>query len=99
MNLIMLNMLQKMQKNQEANNKRYINMLEQHRLDMKVQMEQKQKDMDMHMEQQRKDMAIMHEKSMVSMMNQVPLIIYNVFSGMEGVMNVVPLQLKGLASL
>jgi hypothetical protein len=31
-------------------------------------------------------------------MNQVPLIVHNVFSGMGKVMNIVPLQLKGLAS-
>jgi hypothetical protein len=55
--------------------------------------------MDMLMEQQQKDMAIMHEKFVQSMMNQVPLIVHNVFSGMGGVMNVVPLQLKDPASL
>jgi hypothetical protein len=59
MNLIMLNMLQKMQKNQEASNKRNIDILEQHRLEMELQMEQQRKDMDIHMEQQRKDMAVM----------------------------------------
>jgi hypothetical protein len=98
MNLIMLNMLPKMQENKEASNKRNINMLEQYQLDMEVQMEQKQKDMDMRMEQQRKDMATMHEKSVQSVMNQVPFIIHNVFSSMEGIMNVAPLQLKGPAS-
>jgi hypothetical protein len=51
MNMIMLNMLQKMQKNQEASNKRNIDMLEQHRLDMEMQMEQQRKDMDIRMEQ------------------------------------------------
>jgi hypothetical protein len=51
--------------------------------------------MDIRMEQQWKDMIIMQEKSVQSEMNQVPL---NIFSGMEGVMNVVPLQLKGPTS-
>jgi hypothetical protein len=44
-------------------------------------------------------MAVIHEKSVQSMMNQVPLIVHNIFSGMGGVMNVAPLQLKGPASL
>jgi hypothetical protein len=52
----------------------------------------------MRMEQQWKDMAIMHEKSVQSVMNQVPLIVHIVFSGMGRVMNVVPLQLKDSAS-
>jgi hypothetical protein len=52
-NLMMLNMLQSMQKNQEASNKRNINMLEQQWLDMEVQMEQQRKDMDMRIEHQR----------------------------------------------
>ena len=54
--------------------------------------------MDTRIEQQRKDMTKMHEKSVQSMMNQVPFIVYNIFSGIEGVMNVALLQLKGLAS-
>jgi hypothetical protein len=36
MNMIMFNMLQKMQENQEASNKRNIDMLEHHRLDMEM---------------------------------------------------------------
>jgi hypothetical protein len=32
------------------------------------------------------------------MMNQVPVIVHNVFLAMGGVMNVAPLQLKDLAS-
>ena len=44
-------------------------------------------------------MAIMHETSMQSVMNQVPLIVHNVFSSMGGVMIIAPLQLKDLASL
>ena len=40
MNLIMLNMLQKMLENQEDSNKRNIDMLEQHWLEMELQMEQ-----------------------------------------------------------
>jgi hypothetical protein len=55
--------------------------------------------MDIRIEQQRKDIAIMHEKSVQNMMNQVPFIVNNIFSGMGGVMNVVPLQLKDPASL
>jgi hypothetical protein len=50
-NLIMLNMLQKMQKNKEASNKRNMDMLEQHRLDTEMQMEQQRKDMDIRMDQ------------------------------------------------
>jgi hypothetical protein len=49
-NMIMLNMLQKMQENQEASNKRNFNMLEQHRLDTEMRLEQQRKDMDMRME-------------------------------------------------
>jgi hypothetical protein len=40
-----------MQENQEASNKRNIDMLEQHRLDMEMRMEQQWKDMDIRMEQ------------------------------------------------
>jgi hypothetical protein len=54
--------------------------------------------MDIRMDQQRKDMAIMHEKSVQTMMNQVPLIVYNALLGVGGVMNVAPLQLKGPSS-
>jgi hypothetical protein len=97
-NLIMLNMLQKMQENQEASNKRNMDMLEQHRLDIEMRMEQQRKDMDIHMDQQRKDMAIMHEKSVQTMMNQVPIIVHNALLGVGGVMNVAPLQLKGPSS-
>ena len=61
-------------------------------------MEQQQKNMDICMEQQWKDMAIMHEKSMQNMINQVPLIVHNAFLGMGGVINVALLQLKGSAS-
>jgi hypothetical protein len=90
-NLIMLNMLQKMQENQEANNKRNMDMLEQHQLDTEMRMEQQRKDMDICMDQQRKDMAIMHEKSVQTMMNQVPVIVYNALLGIGGVMNVASL--------
>jgi hypothetical protein len=87
----MLNMLQKMQENQEANNKRNMDMLEQHQLDTEMRMEQQRKDMDICMDQQRKDMAIMHEKSVQTMMNQVPVIVYNALLGIGGVMNVASL--------
>jgi hypothetical protein len=97
-NLIMLNMLQKMQENQKASNKINMDMLEQHRLDTEMRMEQQQKDMDIRMDQQRKDMAIMHEKSVQTMMNQVPVIVHNALLGVGGVMNVAPLQLKGPSS-
>jgi hypothetical protein len=97
-NLIMLNMLQKRQENQEASNKRNVDMLEQHWLDTKMRMEQQRKDMDIRMDQQRKDMAIMHEKSVQTMMNQVPVIVHNALLGIGGVMNVAPLQLKGPSS-
>jgi hypothetical protein len=50
-NMLMFNMLQKMQENQEASNKRNIDMLEQHWLEMELRMEQQQKDMDIRMEQ------------------------------------------------
>jgi hypothetical protein len=40
-------------------------------------------------------MAIMHEKSVQTMMNQVPVIVHNALLGVGGVMNVAPLQLKG----
>jgi hypothetical protein len=50
------------------------------------------------MDQQRKDMAIMHEKSVQTMMNQVPVIVHNALLGVGGVMNVAPLQLKGPSS-
>ena len=43
-------------------------------------------------------MAVMHEKFVQSVMNQVPFIVYNVFSVMGGITNVALLQLKGLAS-
>jgi hypothetical protein len=49
-NLIMLNILQKMQENQEASNKRNMDMLEQHQLDTEMRMEQQRKDMDIHMD-------------------------------------------------
>jgi hypothetical protein len=98
-NLIMLNMLQKMQENQEASNKRNMDMLEQHRLDTEMRMEQQRKDMDIRMDQQQKDMAIMHEKSVQTKMNQVPIIVHNALLGVGGVMNVAPLQLKGPSSL
>jgi hypothetical protein len=97
-NLIMLNMLQKMQENQEASNKRNMDMLEQHRLDTEMRIEQQRKDMDIRMDQQRKDMAIMHEKSVQTIMNQVPVIVHNALLGVGGVMNVAPLQLKGPSS-
>jgi hypothetical protein len=37
----------------------------------------------------------MHEKSVQTMMNQVPVIVHNALLGVGGVMNVAPLQLKG----
>jgi hypothetical protein len=43
-------------------------------------------------------MAIIHETSIQSVMNQVLLIVHNIFSGMGGVMNIAPLQLKGPTS-
>ena len=43
-------------------------------------------------------MATMHNKTMLNVINQVPLIVYNAFLGIGGVMNVIPLQLKGSAS-
>jgi hypothetical protein len=96
--MIMLSMLQKMQENQEASNKRNFDMLEQHRLDTEMRLEQQRKDMDIRMEQQRKDMVTMHDKTVQNVINQVPLIVHNAFLGMGGVMNVAPLQLKGPAS-
>ena len=51
------------------------------------------------MEQQWRDMTIMYEKTMQNVINQVPLIVYNAFLGMGGIMNVAPLQLKGPSSL
>jgi hypothetical protein len=98
-NMIMLSMLQKMQENQEASNKRNFDMLEQHRLDTEMRLEQQCKDMDIRMEQQRKDMVTIHDKTVQNVINQVPLIVHNAFLGMGGVMNVALLQLKGLASL
>jgi hypothetical protein len=61
-------------------------------------MEQQRKDMDIHMDQQQKDMAIIHEKSVQTMMNQVPIIVHNALLGVGGIMNVAPLQLKGPSS-
>jgi hypothetical protein len=90
-NMIMLSMLQKMQENQEASNKRNFDMLEQHRLDTEMRLEQQRKDMDIRMEQQRKDMVTMHDKTVQNVINQVPLIVHNAFLGMGGVMNVAPL--------
>jgi hypothetical protein len=49
-NLIMLNMLLKIQENQEASNKINMDMLEQHRLDTEMRMEQQRKDMDIRMD-------------------------------------------------
>jgi hypothetical protein len=43
-------------------------------------------------------MAIMHEKSVQTMMNQVHVIVHNALLGIGGVMNVAPLQLKGPSS-
>ena len=63
MNMIMLGMLQKMQESQEASNKRNLDMLEQHRLDMEMRLEQQHKDMDICIEQQQKDMVTMHDKT------------------------------------
>ena len=51
------------------------------------------------MEQEQKDMATMHDKIVQNMINQVPFIVHNALLGLEGVMNVAPLQLKGSASL
>jgi hypothetical protein len=96
--MTMLSMLQKMQENQEASNKRNFDMLEQHRLDTEMRLEQQRKDMDIRMEQQRKDMVTMHDKTVQNVINQVPLIVHNTFLGMGGVMNVAPLQLKGPTS-
>jgi hypothetical protein len=87
----MVSMLQKMQENQEASNKRNFDILEQHRLDTKMWLEQQRKDMDIRMEQQRKDMVTMHDKTVQNVINQVPLIVHNAFLGMGGVMNVAPL--------
>jgi hypothetical protein len=68
-NMIMLSMLQKMQENQKASNKRNFDMLEQHRLDTEMRLEQQRKDMDICMEQQRKDMVTMHDKTVQNMIN------------------------------
>jgi hypothetical protein len=54
--------------------------------------------MDIRMEQQQKELAVMHEKFVQNVINQVPLFVHNAFLGMEGVMNIAPLQLKGSSS-
>jgi hypothetical protein len=51
-NLMMLNMLQTMQKNHEASEQWKINILEQQRKDMEMHLEQQWEDMDQTMEQQ-----------------------------------------------
>jgi hypothetical protein len=43
-------------------------------------------------------MVTMHDKTVQNVINQVPLIVHNAFLGMGGVMNIAPLQLKGLTS-
>ena len=56
-------------------------------------------DMYLHMEQQQKDMATIAEKTVQNMVNQIPLIVHNALLGLGSVLNVIPLQLKGLTSL
>jgi hypothetical protein len=43
-------------------------------------------------------MATFTERSMQSVISQVPLLMQGVFSSMEGIMNVAPLQMLGLTS-
>ena len=56
-------------------------------------------DMYLRMEQQRMDMVTIAKKTMQNVVNQVPLIVQNALLGLGLVLNVAPLQLKGLASL
>jgi hypothetical protein len=59
-------------------------MLKKHHLDMELRMEQQLKDLDMHMEQQWKDMAVMHEKSVQSVINQAHSLCTMYFQAWEG---------------
>jgi hypothetical protein len=63
-NVMVLNMLQTMQKNQETREQRNITMLEQQRKDIEMRLKQQQKDMEQRIEQQRKDMITISERSM-----------------------------------
>jgi hypothetical protein len=68
-----------------------MDILAQHRKDMEMQMEQQQKDMNQRIEQQQLDMSTFNERSLQTIINQVPLIIQNVYSSMIGVFNIAPL--------
>ena len=95
---VLMTMLQKMQDSQEASNKRNLDLLEQRRLDMEMQLEQQRTNMDFCMEQHQKDMATMHNKTVQIVINQVPFIMHNALLGLGGVINVAPLQLKAATS-
>lgn len=90
----MLNMLQTMQKNQDASEQWKINILEQQRKDMEMRLEQQREDMDQTMEQQRKNMITNSERSMQTITNQVLLVMQKVFLGMGGVFIIALLQLQ-----
>ena len=95
----MMNMLQKIQDSKDTSNKRNLDMLEQHSLYMEMRLEQQRRNTDFRMEQQRKDMETIADKTVQNVINQVPFIVHNALLGLEGVMNIAPLQLKGSTSL
>ena len=95
---VLMNFMKTTQGREEAKQKRSLDMLEQHRLEMEMRLEQQSKEMDLRMEQQRKDMVTIANKIVQNVINQVLLIVQYALLGIESVMNVVPLQLKGLAS-
>ena len=96
---LMMNMLQKIQDSKDTSNKRNLDMLEQHSLYMEMRLEQQRRNTDFRMEQQRKDMETIADKTVQNVINQVPFIVHNALLGLEGVMNIAPLQLKGSTSL
>ena len=77
-----------MQDSQEASQKRNLEMMGLHRLEMGSRLEQQHRDMDFHMEQQWKDMVTIADKTVQNVINQVPLIVHNALLGLGLVMNI-----------
>ena len=98
MTQMMLNFMQQMKDSQEASDRRNDERMEHHRQETVTRLEEQRRDMAFHLEQQRLDMAAMTERTMQSMVNQVPFIVQNALLGLGAVMNVPPLQLKAPSS-
>jgi hypothetical protein len=72
--------------------------MEQQQKDMENRLEIQRQEMELQIEMQMKAMTIHTERSVSSVINQVPQIVQGVLQGMGGYFNVTPLQLQAPSS-